>query len=76
MMSNADEDRSRWAEYFGQLYMAENTSRRQSLAGGEKTTTDPPVAATPPSLDEVRKTVSMMKGGKAPSVSNVRALML
>ena len=76
LVSEADEVRSRWAEYFEQLYMAEPPTRQLSLAGVAIAAADPPVDETPPSLAEVREAVNKLKGGKAAGVCNVSAEML
>ncbi len=75
-MSDADHVRSRLAEYFGYLYVAEPPSRRLPLARVEVAAADPPVDETPPSLAEVREAVNKLEGGKAVGVCNINAEML
>ena len=76
IVSETDEVRSRWAEYFEQLYMAEPPSRQLSLAGVQMAAADPPVDETPPSLAEVRKAVGKLKCGKAAGICNISVEML
>ena len=76
IVSDADEVRARWAEYFGQLYMVEPPSRQLSVAGVQMMTADPPVNEAPPSLAEVREAVNKLKWGKAAGICNISAEML
>ena len=76
VVSEADEVRACWAEYFERLYVAEPPSRQLSLAGVQMAAADPPVVETPPSLTEVREAVSKLKCGKAAGVCNISAEML
>merc|ERR1712035_27581 len=76
LVSDMDGQRARWAEYFGQLYMAEPPSRPLSAAGVEIATADPPVDEAPPSLAEVREAVNKLKGRKAAGICNISAEML
>ncbi len=71
-----DEVRSRGAEYFERLYVAEPPSQQLSFAGVQMLTADPPVDETPPSLAEVREAVNKLKCGKAAGICNVSAEML
>ena len=75
-VTDADEVRARWAEYFEQLYVAEPPSRQLSLAGVEISAAVPPVDESPPSLAEVREAVNKLKSGKAAGVCNISAEML
>ena len=76
IVSDADEVRARYAEYFEQLYMAEPPSGQLSLADVQMAAADPPVDETPPSLAEVRKAVSKLKCGKAAGICNISGELL
>ncbi len=58
LVSDADEYRARWAEYFGQLYMADPPSRPLPTADAQVVAADPWISEDTPSIAEVRMAVS------------------
>ena len=76
LVSNAEEYRARWAEYFEQLYRADPPSGQLPLAGEQMVAADPPIDVTAPSLAEVRKVVEGLKDGRAAGVCSISGEML
>ncbi len=54
LVSDADEYRARWAEYFEQLNMADSPTRRLPTAGAQVVAADPQISEDTPSATEVR----------------------
>ena len=65
LVSDAEEYRARWAEYFEQLYRVDPPSGQLPLAGEQMAAADPPIDVTAPSLAEVRKVVEGVKDDRA-----------
>ena len=76
LVSDTDGQLARWAEYFGQLYMADPPIEQLRTDGLRVVDADPPINETAPSLDEVREAVARLRGGKAPGVCNISAELL
>ena len=76
VLSDPDECRARWAEYFEQLYMADPPTSQLPVAGQRPLVADPPIDEAPPSIDEVRRAVARLKGGKAAGVCGIAAELL
>ena len=76
LVSDVAGQRARWAEYFGQLYMADPPTGQLQLAGLRTLVADPPIDVAVPSLAEVREAVAKLRGGKAPGVCNISVELL
>ena len=71
-----DECRTRWAEYFQQLFVAAPPATWMNTCGVVIPAADPPISIAPPSLEETRRAVDRLKGGKAVGVCGIAGEML
>ncbi|MEL6802745.1 MAG: reverse transcriptase domain-containing protein, partial [Bacteroidota bacterium] len=76
LVSDMDGQRTRWAEYFEQLYTVDPPSEQLRTDGLRAVDADPPIDEAPPSLDEVREAVARLRGGKAAGVCSISAELL
>ena len=76
LVSDADGQMARWAEYFEQLFTVDPPSGQLQTAGLQALDADPPIDETAPSFDEVKKAVGRLRGGKAAGVCNISAELL
>ena len=72
LVSDADGQMARWAEYFEQLFTADFPSRQLQTAGLQTLDADPPIDETAPSIEAVAK----LRGGKAAGICNISAELL
>lgn len=71
LVSNMDEQKTRWTEYIEKLFLS-GSSRRQL----QSVDIDSLIDKAPPSLGEVKETVAKLKDGKTDSVRNITAAVL
>ena len=76
LVSDANEFRARWAEYFEQLYVADPPVRRLPLADVQPVVANPPIDEATPSIAEVRMAVAKLKLGKAAGVCGIAGELL
>ena len=76
LVSDADEVRARWAEYFEGLYRADPPTRQLPTDDVQIAVPDPPIDEAPPSLAEVRMAVAKLKGGRAAGVCGIAGELL
>ncbi len=76
LVSDVGGQRTRWAEYFERLYMADPPTGQFQAAGLLTLDADPPIDEATPSLDEVRKAVADLRGEKAPGGCNISVELL
>ena len=75
-MSAADGQMTHWAEYLKQLFKVNPPSRQLQTTSLQMVDVDPPINETAPSLDEVKETVTRLRGGKAAGICNISAELL
>lgn len=75
-MSDMDEQKALWTEYFEQLYMVDPPGEQLPITGLQIMGADIPIDETPPSVDEIREAVVRLMGGKVPGVCSINAKLL
>ena len=65
-----------WAEYFEQLFTMDPPSGQVQTAGLQTLNADPPSEETAPSIEDVKRPVAKLRGGKAAGVCNISAELL
>jgi sorting nexin-29 len=76
VLTDPDECRTRWAEYFQQLFVAAPPATQLNTSGIAIRAADPPISTAPPSLEEVRMAVGGLKSGKAVGICGIAGEML
>ena len=76
LVSDPDEYRARWAEYFEQLYMADPPTQQLPVAVALPPVPIPQINEDAPSIAEVRMAVSKLKSGKAAGVCGIPGELL
>ena len=76
LVSDADGQMSRWAEYFGQLFTVDPPSGQLQTTGLPVMDANPPIDEAAPSLEEVKEAVARLRGGKAAGICNISAELL
>ena len=74
LVSDADGQMARWAEYFEQLFMVDPPSGQLQTAGLQTLDADPPIDETVPSIDDVKEALPNLQDGKATSVQSCSKL--
>ncbi|VDO72636.1 unnamed protein product [Schistosoma mattheei] len=69
-ITEIQEQRNRWVEYFEELL---NRSALSNLPEIEAAQTDIPIAVTPPTIKEIRITITQINSGKAAEPDNIPA---
>ena len=67
LVSDADGQMARWAEYFEQLFTVDPPSGQLRTAGLQAVDADPPI-------DDVKEAVAKLRGGKAPGPVHTKIL--
>ena len=73
LVSDADGQMTRWAEYFEQLFKVNPPRGRLQSTGSQVMDADPPINQAVPSIDEVKEAVARWRGGKAAAICNISA---
>lgn len=76
VLTDPDECRTRWAEYFQQLFAAAPPAAQLNTSTAVIQIADPPISVAPPTLEETRLAVNRLKGGKAVGVCGIAGEML
>ena len=65
-----------WAEYFEQMFTVDPPSRQLQTAGLQILDADPPIGKIAPSIDDVKKAVTKLRGRKAADIYNISVELL
>ena len=76
LISDADGQMARWAEYFEQLFTVDPPTGQLQTAGLHTLDADPPIDETATSLGDVKEAVAKMRGGKTAGICNISAELL
>ena len=76
LVSDADGQMARRAQYFEQLFTADPPSGQHEIAGLQTLDVDPPIDETAPSLDDVKEFVAKLRSGKVAGICNISAELL
>ena len=75
LVSDADGEIARWAEYFEHLFMVDPPSGELQTARLETLHANRPIVETAPSIDN-KETVAKLTGGKSSGIYNISAELL
>ena len=67
---------ARWANYFEQLFKVNLPSGQLQTTGLQVVDADPPINEAAPSIDEVKKAVAKLQGGKVADICNISSKLL
>ena len=76
LVSDADGQMARWAEYFEQLFKVNPPSGQLQTPGLQVMDANPPINQAAPSIDEVKEAVAKLRVGKAAGICNISAELL
>ena len=76
IVSDADGQIARWAEYFEQLFKVNPARGQFQITGFQMMDADPSINDIAPSIDEVKEAAAKLRGEKAAGICNISAKLL